>query len=135
MTEEKVKLKIQTTVDVPVKAIKYIIITAMEQGCGYWAQVVGQSELPPGVEYYDRFFNLATDGWIDFALTDEMGPGFEVPEGVSTYRLNNNSIREGLQLMANRYPKHFGDFMSDNHDAITADVFLQCCLLGDLVYG
>jgi len=133
MTEER-KLNIQLTIDISVKEISYLIITAMEH-CGYWAQVVGESKLPPGMECYDRFFNLATDGWIDFGLRDEMGPDFELTEGAKVYRLNDHSIQEGLKLMAQKCPIHFGDFLKDNHDAITADVFLQCCLLGDLVYG
>lgn len=135
MTEEKIKLSIQTTVDVSVKKISYLIITAMESSCGYWARVVGESKLLPGVGYYDRFFNLATDGWIDFGLLEEMGPDMEPIEGAKVFRLSDNSIQKGLKMMANKYPRHFGDFMDDNDDAITADVFLQCCLLEDLVYG
>lgn len=41
--------------------------------------------------------------------------------------------------LAERY--HFDDFSSfaeildDNADANTGDVFLQCCLFGDVIYG
>jgi hypothetical protein len=33
-----------------------------------------------------------------------------------------------------QYRSHFGDMMNHN-DATTGDVFLQCCLLGKVVYG
>jgi hypothetical protein len=45
------------------------------------------------------------------------------------------NIESGLQVMADKYPKHFADFMSEEDDCVTADVFLQCCLFGDIIYG
>lgn len=44
-------------------------------------------------------------------------------------------IAAGLKLMAEKHGSHFGDFMNENEDAITADVFLQCVVLKDVVYG
>ena len=49
--------------------------------------------------------------------------------------LNPQSIQTGLRIMAEKHKSHFGDFMSENDDAVTADVFLQCCLFGELVFG
>jgi hypothetical protein len=40
-----------------------------------------------------------------------------------------------LALMAEKEPRHFGDFMGENDDATTSDVFLQLCLFGEVVYG
>ena len=37
--------------------------------------------------------------------------------------------------MANKHKWHFDAMVSENGDAITADVFLQCCALKELVYG
>jgi hypothetical protein len=37
--------------------------------------------------------------------------------------------------MAQAYTRHFADFINQNDDAITGDVFLQCCLLGEVLYG
>lgn len=131
---------IPVAVDVPVKSVLDVIITAAEYACAYWAVIVAASELPANLSYYERFFNIATDGWIDFSLLEEMetsslGFGLTQKIGTKTMRLNNNTIQNGLKLMANKYPRHFGDLMCNNHDADTADVFLQCCLLGDIIYG
>jgi hypothetical protein len=49
--------------------------------------------------------------------------------------LDRESIQKGLQVMAERYPKHFADFIAENDDGDTGDVFLQCAVLGQLVYG
>lgn len=37
--------------------------------------------------------------------------------------------------MAEKFPDHFGDLMSENGDSITDDVLIQCIVLGDIVYG
>jgi hypothetical protein len=50
-------------------------------------------------------------------------------------RLDLESISEGLNVMATHYPRHFADFLNEAADAVTADVFLQCCLFGELICG
>ena len=49
--------------------------------------------------------------------------------------LDGDAVQRGLQTMAEKYPRHWGDFIRENEDAITGDVFIQCCLLGEVVYG
>ncbi len=46
-----------------------------------------------------------------------------------------DDLRKGLSIMAQKEPKHFADMMVDNGDAITADIFLQCVALGEVIYG
>lgn len=49
--------------------------------------------------------------------------------------LDRAAILAGLKVMEADYPAHFDDVVQDNHDAITADVFLQCVVFGEMVYG
>lgn len=49
--------------------------------------------------------------------------------------LSRETVRSGLRVMAERYGRHFGDFMAGREDAVTGDVFLQCALLGEVRYG
>lgn len=51
------------------------------------------------------------------------------------HTFNLKKIKKGLTIMAKKEPKHFADFMSENSDEVTADVFLQCCLFGQVIYG
>ena len=51
------------------------------------------------------------------------------------YLLNLEKIKKGLTVMAKKERKHFCDFISENADMITADVFLQCCLFGEVKYS
>jgi hypothetical protein len=51
------------------------------------------------------------------------------------YQLDRAAMERGLKIMANKFPRHFADFLDQGDDVITADVFLQCSLLGDVIYG
>lgn len=44
-------------------------------------------------------------------------------------------IISGLNAMANKCPKHFADLVSENDDAITHDVMIQCIVFGEIIYG
>ena len=50
-------------------------------------------------------------------------------------QLDLKSLGDGLNVMATNYPRHFADFVNQAADSLTADVFLQCCLFGDLICG
>ena len=57
--------------------------------------------------------------------------------------LNIATVKVGLQLMADRKDmkgkqipdRHFKNLATDNEDAETADVFMQLCVMGEIVYG
>lgn len=51
------------------------------------------------------------------------------------YTLDLNAALEGLSLMSKESPHHFADFLNENEDAITGDVWLQYAVLKELVYG
>jgi hypothetical protein len=36
--------------------------------------------------------------------------------------------------MASKYPRHFADLLNDSADVNTANVFIECCLFGDVIY-
>lgn len=56
-------------------------------------------------------------------------------EKAKKHILTKASIVKGLQLFAEKYPRHWNDFITENDDAITADSWLQVTVLGDIVYG
>ena len=65
-------------------------------------------------------------GWLTFTVPED--------EDGKEYILDMKAIQRGVKVMAERYPGHFSDWVSENDDAITGDVFLQCCLFGEVVY-
>ncbi len=56
-------------------------------------------------------------------------------DATARYSLTFAKIKKGLTIMASKYPRHFKSILEDNTDAETADVLLQCALLGEIVYG
>ena len=51
------------------------------------------------------------------------------------YPLTLESMKAGLAVFQEKAPHQFKAFMEENEDALTGDCFLQCCLLGEVVYG
>lgn len=49
--------------------------------------------------------------------------------------LNREKLLKGVEVMQKKYPRHFADWLSQNDDATTADVYLQCCLFGEAIFG
>ena len=121
-----------TTIKIQNKKIKDLITTAFEGGSNYWACY----KFP--------------DGWKEKYISAEEivfnGGNIEVFD-VETDKLlgvlNQVSIRYGLQLMANCQDakgrdipeRHFGNLLSDNEDVETADVFIQLCVMTEIVFG
>lgn len=56
----------------------------------------------------------------------------EVPN--KNYVINRWDLNVGLDRMARKYPRHFADVMTDNIDTTTADIFIQCCVFGEIKY-
>jgi len=128
-------MKIAITVDVTDKRIAYLLSAAFEGGVGYWCQIVGyvKPDDPRSVlgdeTIYRHIDYPLTGGAVRCRVVDE------AVEDPGTLILDREAIKRGLRLMAQEWPQHWADFMDESEDASTADVFLQCALLGGVVYG
>jgi len=71
----------------------------------------------------------------DFLFDVHEIPDESRPHEIRSHRVNRAGLAAGLALMAARHGEHFGDLMTENGDGITADVFLQCVALRDVIYG
>ena len=56
-----------------------------------------------------------------------------VEGGLDMHVLDRDKIKAGLALLAET--RHWDDFMCENEDGTTGDVFLQLCLFGEVVFG
>lgn len=57
------------------------------------------------------------------------------PKTGKVHKIGPAEVVAGIELMAREYFGHFADWRDDNDDAATGDVFLQCVILKDVVYG
>lgn len=136
------------TIDVPDNRIADMLCGAFEGGSNYWCRI--QKYVAPALDKLfpwdtmsDRSIGDGDNPAVYKHVQYPMSPGGKVivrdmeadEEGGKEYTLALDLIRPGLKAMATKEPRHFGDMMSGNDDATTADVFLQCCLFGEVVYG
>lgn len=49
--------------------------------------------------------------------------------------ITKESLIKATYLMAQDYPRHFADAISESGDAITGDVYFQLAVMGDVVFG
>jgi hypothetical protein len=134
--QSRQSFKVTTEVEIPSERVADMLCCAFEGGSNYWAEI---KEKRKPEEFAFRYMPDLSDkptSYTDYPLNrggflmvgDSEG---DMPAAL----LDLGTIRLGLQTMADKYPNHWHDFINDNEDAFTGDVFLQCCLYGEVVFG
>ena len=130
-----------------IKMVENMLVAAFEGGCNYWLDQV-QTIFPSGHSYEDykhggkyHQSDIATEpcynawkyegGKLNLRLQPECLGDHEKIWFVFDYE----TAIKGFELMREKTPRHWNDMMAQNDDAITADVWLQLCLFGEVVYG
>lgn len=116
-----------------------LVVTAFEGGVNYWCwgadQVEGEKAPDDSLVWYGQkeVYTPALKFKIryDDPEKDAYNEGGASGEKIVTY----DDLKKGLECMARDWPYHFNNFVTDNYDAITGDVFLQCVLFEDIIYG
>lgn len=132
-----------------------LLCSAFEGGSNYWYEITKFIEPPKRVWSSDVASCCDGDGHITYTafgtcainytwyspIDTPLNPGgaliivsLEI-DGAKSWRLDEAAIVKGLGIMAKDHPRHFGYVTSENADATTGDVFLQCCLFGKVIYG
>jgi len=124
-------IEITTKVQVTSERISNLLCTALDAGVGsswYW---IGNytKRYPDTIPEYWHDIPLY-GGCIMFQTVDDFDDDIDM-----WYTLDEKSIKKGLNLMASKHNRHWQDFINENGDGETGDVFLQLCLFGKIVYG
>jgi len=122
----KPTFEVQVRTEVHAKTLGEVLAAALNDGSVYWINHV-KWKWPVG----------ATPRMSLTALLFEYGGAVHIwqIEENTPCALDMNVVEQGLKTMSEKYPKHTWDLLSENDDATTADVFLQCCLFGDIKYS
>lgn len=147
------------TLEIPVERIYSLLVSAFEGGSNYWYMIQDRIEPAEGAEsvYLDTLWNdkrakdpsyihsceLPFNGgalMIDDEQADE-------PELKTPVRLDLERIKYGFDCWAidamkedgdetrSAHPCHLANLIKGDDDAETADVFLQYCVFGKVIYG
>ena len=124
-------LKLKITHTVTDERVTDLITSALEGGSNYWYMIdISQSTLVNDAHYLVE--QPMRGGNLCVGLkNEEDGP----VNGLTQWNLNRESCKQGLEIMSRTYPRHFADWLNKNDDAITGDVFLQCALFGEIIFG
>lgn len=149
---KKPVVRITVPIDVPVEVISSNLCTAIETSIYYWCAESRPNYVPGIVEKKDfekggKFYHLRehTEDYAFYLLPCVEGGSITIIERddedqediekLPKHTIGLAQVMKGIQLMAEKYPHHFKDFIGESGDATTADVFVQLCALGDIVYG
>lgn len=111
-------------IEIPNERLGHQLIAAFEGGSNYWVKRT-ETHPPEGVKA-DRYEAPFFEGGYVIVVDRETN---------TRYRLDLERIQKGIIAMRDKAPRHFANILSENDDAETGDVFLQCCLFGEIVYG
>jgi hypothetical protein len=135
---DNVVAEISVKVPITKQRISDLLCCAFEGGSNYWYcidEFIAPTEMSwqtdPEQVFQHLDYPLNEGGALIISDKEDDSPA----KNRKTYRLDLESITKGLQVMAEKYPRHFSDFIGENDDAITGDVFLQCCLFGEVIYS
>jgi hypothetical protein len=113
-----------------------LLITAIEGGSNYWylLKIAG--------------IDLFADDKKEFehlAFSEKLYQSILLGQTIEVFDVENpdeklgelslKTILKGSRIMLEDFPSHYNDVLEDNMDANTADVWLQCCVLGEVMFG
>lgn len=132
---EDTAITINRPVHITNHQIAGLLCTSFEGGSGYWANV-DLAYNPTDAEMTD---SETYGDWKGYAQYMVNHPDFKLTitdfEEEESYTLTLETLKKGLKVMAEKYTRHFDDFINENDDADTGDVFLQCAVFGEVIYG
>lgn len=109
--------------------IEDLLCCALEGGSNYWYQIVKYRYpsrlVMDSIEYPHLELPIKGGSVIIKDLFDDFGEKI----------LDREAIEKGLDLLQHWYPHLFDEFIHENEDADTGDIFLQLCLYGEVIYG
>lgn len=116
--------------------VRNLLCTSLEGGSNYWYFI--DKFVEPTVGHVPWGDDTQTFRHLDFPvraggalILSDKECGFEG----EIKPVNRETLVEGLKVMAAKYIDHFADFVKENDDATTGDVFLQCVCFGEAIYG
>lgn len=138
-------ISVKVTHSINAEQLNDLLACAFEGGSNYWYTELQVHKYPNGksakdFEYFHLEVPLCVNGIIKFKDKEwEFTKSCEANEDVACidgyYYLHLPKIKRGLQALADDYPFHWNNIITENTDADTGDAFLQCCIFGRVIYG
>jgi len=103
-----------------------LLCNGCEGGINYWAESPDDNAKEVGADYFHEA-PLKEGGFFTVKDAED--------EDAPEIRIDRDAINKGIKVMAVKYPWHLANALTENDDADTGDVFIQCAAFGEIVYG
>lgn len=125
------------TVSFTAKQLADVLSAALESGAygsGQWLKILKMVPPPADAPQWRSSPELGSFPHLDYPLS---GGCLKVKDTESgkTHTLDRAAIERGVALLPSKSPRVFAAMVKGEYDAAMADVFVQCCVLGDVIYG
>ena len=106
---------------------------AIEGGSNDWAEI--NSDALPDIikeKYKGKPFSVKVCKaiWEGHNVTV-----YDAEDSEGPWIVNLESLKKGLNLFATEQKEHFNNFVNENDDATTSDVFFQLITIGEVMFG
>jgi hypothetical protein len=122
------------------KRLRDLLVNALEGGSNYWIEEINP-ELKAGStlkDFCEGGKEQPEDDYFHWSQLVPTTPGHSLlvkPEEFFPVALNLKALRQGANIMATNWPRHWANVLTENDDAETGDVLLQCAVFGDIIFG
>lgn len=122
------------------KQVCDLLVGAFEGGSNYWASII-EKVLPTKRDFdsWEMSFKekLSKPYMVDYILNEGgvlviEDNTFDKPK---TYKITIKDVIDGLKIFITKHNRYYEDWRKENDDAITSDVFFQCIVLKECIYG
>lgn len=117
------------------RQIADLLCGALEGGSNYW---IAEMKVHLGKDDANPYGEEACPGYLRAPFATE-GKVIINPIDEKGVTLNREAIQKGLHIFASLKDgaggHHFPNWIAGADDAETADVFLQCCVFGKIIFG
>ena len=116
--------------------IESMMVGAIEGGSNYWYDIRSWAIIEHATKDMEgepivmRILKGLEFG-LSLPIYDIEDQDTNIPFGI----LTQESFQKAFDLMFKNHPHHFADLIGQTDDAITADVFFQLAVMGELVFG
>ncbi len=120
--KQLVNLEMKAGLDIPSQRIDDLLCAAFEGGSTYWVDRIDVPVWPEGAGYAHEV--LMRGERLEVHHNDD-----------EQTTVTQNKLAPAFALLAKDHPHHWADFMDENEDAETGDIFFQLVCFGEVVYG
>ena len=127
------------TIQFTAKQLADVLSAALESGVygsGQWLKILKMVPPPADAPQWRSNPRLGDGSFphLDYPLS---GGCLKVKDTESgkKYTLDRAAIERGIALLPSKAPHVLAAMIEGEYDAPMADVFVQCCVLGDVIYG